>query len=467
MDLQPWIFAFRRSESPPKQNNNNHFTQTCFKFCEGGLIMLPEQTRIPTLAALVLIAALSVGGLFAYDRFSSFLGSARTGEINPPAHVTVTNITESSAVIAWKTTEPIAATVRYGSSDSIAYDIRDTDSIPKPYRIHYVQISDLPPGSMVSYEILLSSQPFPQTPIQLGPAIANTPQALPIYGEIQTDLGTATQGALILGRLENGSTWSTFISDTTSWVLPIAPLRTSDLRAYYCQVQSCTATTSITLTILAEEGDSTVQTTLEETQPLINPIIIGQPYSVNPMNLEQETSTATVSAVKGVQATPTRKPTSWNVSILNPKEDISLRFPKPLIRGEGVPGTEVTITLESAAKQIDTIMVQDDGTWLWTPKLPLEPGIHTVTIETTDTKGKSVKLTRSFSIFKSGEQVLAASSPSATLAPSPTPSIVPTSTPILPTVTPTPDMPVSASFLPSIMFVAGGLMLVLLGLAVL
>ena len=320
---------------------------------------------------------------------------------------------------------------------------------------------------MVSYEILLSSQPFPQTPIQLGPAIANTPQALPIYGEIQTDLGTATQGALILGRLENGSTWSTFISDTTSWVLPIAPLRTSDLRAYYCQVQSCTATTSITLTILAEEGDSTVQTTLEETQPLINPIIIGQPYSVNPMNLEQETSTATVSAVKGVQATPTRKPTSWNVSILNPKEDISLRFPKPLIRGEGVPGTEVTITLESAAKQIDTIMVQDDGTWLWTPKLPLEPGIHTVTIETTDTKGKSVKLTRSFSIFKSGEQVLAASSPSATLAPSPTPSIVPTSTPILPTVTPTPDMPVSASFLPSVMFVAGGLILVLLGLAVL
>ena len=429
--------------------------------------MLLEQTRIPTLAALVLIAALFVGGLFAYDRFSSFLGSARTGEINPPAHVTVTNITESSAVIAWKTTEPIAATVRYGSSDSVAYDIRDTDSIPKPYRIHYVQISDLPPGSMVSYEILLSSQPFPQTPIQLGPAIANTPQALPIYGEIQTDLGTATQGALILGRLENGSTWSTFISDTTSWVLPIAPLRTSDLRAYYCQIQSCTATTSITLTILAEEGDSTVQTTLEETQPLINPIIIGQPYSVNPMNLEQETSTATVSAVKGVQATPTRKPTSWNVSILNPKEDISLRFPKPLIRGEGVPGTEVTITLESAAKQIDTIMVQDDGTWLWTPKLPLEPGIHTVTIETTDTKGKSVKLTRSFSIFKSGEQVLAASSPSATLAPSPTPSIVPTSTPILPTVTPTPDMPVSASFLPSVMFVAGGLILVLLGLAVL
>src|SRR3989344_9305878 len=429
--------------------------------------MLQEQTRIPTLVALVVIAALSVGGLFAYDRFSSFLGSARTGEINPPAHVTVTNITESSAVIAWKTTEPIAATVRYGSSDSIAYDIRDTDSIPKPYRIHYVQISDLPPGSMVSYEILLSSQPFPQTPIQLGPALANTPQALPIYGEIQTDLGTATQGALILGRLENGSTWSTFISDTTSWVLPIAPLRTSDLRAYYCQVQSCTATTSITLTILAEEGDSTVQTTLEETQPLINPIIIGQPYSVNPMNLEQETSTATVSAVKGVQATPTRKPTSWNVSILNPKEDISLRFPKPLIRGEGVPGTEVTITLESAAKQIDTIMVQDDGTWLWTPKLPLEPGIHTVTIETTDTKGKSVKLTRSFSIFKSGEQVLAASSPSATLAPSPTPSIVPTSTPILPTVTPTPDMPVSASFLPSVMFVAGGLILVLLGLAVL
>ena len=429
--------------------------------------MLQEQTRIPTLVALVVIAALSVGGLFAYDRFSSFLGSARTGEINPPAHVTVTNITESSAVIAWKTTEPIAATVRYGSSDSIAYDIRDTDSIPKPYRIHYVQISDLPPGSMVSYEILLSSQPFPQTPIQLGPALANTPQALPIYGEIQTDLGTATQGALILGRLENGSTWSTFISDTTSWVLPIAPLRTSDLRAYYCQIQSCTATTSITLTILAEEGDSTVQTTLEETQPLINPIIIGQPYSVNPMNLEQETSTATVSAVKGVQATPTRKPTSWNVSILNPKEDISLRFPKPLIRGEGVPGTEVTITLESAAKQIDTIMVQDDGTWLWTPKLPLEPGIHTVTIETTDTKGKSVKLTRSFSIFKSGEQVLAASSPSATLAPSPTPSIVPTSTPILPTVTPTPDMPVSASFLPSVMFVAGGLILVLLGLAVL
>ena len=203
--------------------------------------MVQEQTRIPTLVALVLVAALSVGGLFAYDRFSSFLGSARTGEINPPAQVTVTNVTDSSAVVVWQTTESIAATVRYGPPDSetIAYDIRDTDSIPKPYHIHYVQITDLPVGSIVPYEIRLSSQPFPQTPIQLGPAIQNIAQALPIYGEIQTAQESATQGAVILGQMENGSLWSTFVSDTTSWVLPIAPMRTADLQAYFCQTQSC------------------------------------------------------------------------------------------------------------------------------------------------------------------------------------------------------------------------------------
>ncbi|MBI4137038.1 hypothetical protein HY469_03155 [Candidatus Roizmanbacteria bacterium] len=463
--------------------------------------MVQEQTRIPTLVALVLIAALSVGGLFAYDRFSSFLGAARTGEISPPEYVTVTNITESSAVVVWKTAEPIAATVRYASPDSpnIAYDIRDTDSIPKPYRIHYVQLSDLPLAGSVSYEIVLSSQPFPQTAIQLGPSLTNTPQALPIYGEIQTEQGTPTRGAIILARLENGAYWSSFISDTTSWVLPIAPMRTADLTAYYCEALSCSAETRVSLTVFAEEGESTVTASIEQTQPLVDPIIIGQPYRTTVLSPESDTSEASISAtptsaalVKGIQTTPTstssptKKPTltstptrtptpaaskqkekNWHVSILNPKEDTSLRFPKPLIRGEGVPGAEVTITLESKVRQIDTVTVKDDGTWLWTPKLPLEPGSHTVTIQTVDASGKAVKLSRTFSIFKSGEQVLAASTPSATLAPTTAPSIIPTSTPILPTATPTPDMPVSASFLPSVMFVAGGLMLVLLGLAVL
>lgn len=466
--------------------------------------MFQEQTRIPTLVALVLVAALSVGGLFAYDRFSSFLGAARTSQISSPAQVTVTNITESSAVIVWKTADPIAATIRYGPADSskTAYDIRDTDAIPKPYNIHYVQLSDLPAGTEVSYEILHSSQPFPQTPIQLGPALTSTPQALPIYGELLNDLATPSRGAAILGQLENGSVWSTFVSDTTSWVLPIAPMRTSDLSTYYCQTNPCTGETPLTLMVFAEEGELSAQSTLADAQPLTSPLILGQPYAVQPQptaepDLQEASASATPSAVplvQGIQATPTKMPTptktptptkkptstptprvqkqvnkDWAVSILNPKEDVSLRFPKPLIRGEGVPGTEVVITLESNARQIGTVTVESDGTWLWTPKLPLEPGPHTVTIQTTDTNGRSLSMTRSFSIFKSGEQVLSASTPSATLIPSPTsaPTIVPTITPILPTATPTPDMPVSASFLPSVMFVAGGLMLVLLGLAVL
>ena len=88
---------------------------------------------------------------------------------------------------------------------------------------------------------------------------------------------------------------------------------------------------------------------------------------------------------------------------------------------------------------------------------------------TVDKNGKTVSLSRSFSIFKSGEQVLAIGSPSASLAPTAKPTLIaqiPTSTPILPTATPTPELPVSATFAPSIFVLLGGIVLVVLGLAV-
>jgi hypothetical protein len=129
------------------------------------------------------------------------------------------------------------------------------------------------------------------------------------------------------------------------------------------------------------------------------------------------------------------------------------------------------VTLGITSPFTTTTIVGGDGLFRLSPIKPLGIGRQSVTITTTDNKGKSVAFTHMFEILKSGTQVLGDATPSATLTPSETVTLTPTPTQIAtdsatPTLTPTPadlvgnPVPTSGASLPTILLLLLGISLV-------
>lgn len=497
--------------------------------------MYPKtEFKFPTVLGLILIG-LIIGGftIVSPDNLIQYVGRARTSTSALPEHIRVSNISDTSLVVSWTTEIPSQGEVRYRTeslAEQVAYDIRDSeDLIPKAYKTHYVEINNLTPGTLVEYDIYTSGVGTYSGTTTTGPPIATTIQELPIYGEFVGSGNSASSGTMIFATIGGSAVWSTFISDSTNWVIPVARVRTGSLDNLYCISEVCQDQTRVSLEFYGEEGAISFTTALSTARPVqilsyteetTNDQQAAKefptPFVVDIGDMLQsdgETDSRVKSAATSIpQQSPSRSPSvkksgdkELPVTILNPKQDAKLSFPKPLIRGQGVPGQKVTITLNSAVTQIGEVTVGADGTWHWTPAYPLEPGLHTITVETNNSTGKKITLSNTFHILKSGQQVLQASTASASLTPtnSPTPStgtssptaspsaslsvtlspsatMTPTVTPTATstpsptirlspsiTMTPTPTMFVSGGFIPSVLVIAGGASLILLAFALL
>ncbi len=241
-------------------------------------------------------------------------------------------------------------------------------------------------------------------PIKIPFPLNTSPQVLPVYGTIETTQGASTRGAIVIVTINEEASWSSFVKDKKSWVVPLSLIRTKDAKEYYCNTYDCNKNPNLTISVYAEEGSVTYTTTGERARPVEKTLVIGSKNISSQNNLSPISSPSMTPRVQGAHTTPTlTSPPSpikkvqkkQAVSILYPKKNTRTPYSKPLIRGEGIPGNSVTIILESKIRQVDTVIVQKDGTWLWTPKVALSPGAHTVSITTKD----SNKLAKSFLTF--------------------------------------------------------------------
>lgn len=432
-----------------------------------------KKLRIPTILALLFILISMVSGIYLVENFPSLFGKAASLGINPQ-DVRISKVTDSSFVVSWITLDKTAGFIRYahgGDLNKTAYDVRDQNKTPKTYKTHYVEVVVEETLKNITFEVVSGAKTFPQPQeIILGPKIIEPAQALPVYGELKTKEGAATEGAIIYLSLKDASPWSYFVSQSQKFVLPLANLRTYDLQSFYCQARSCAEETEVKIEIYAEEDNSQVLTLLGNARPFPEPIILGRDYA-GPL------SSPPLSAPQVYGEKTKSKEKELKIEILAPDEGAALPFEKPLIRGLGIPGEEVLITLESAKQQEGKVEVDKKGFWFWTPKDPLSPGKHELTVKTQDSEGNKVTLKRHFFVLKSGESVLAGSTPSATLTPTTLPA-TPTLTPTLtstpnptpsPTlgITATPTLPPSGFFLPTFLFLLSGFSLLLLGLTTL
>lgn len=416
-----------------------------------------KKIPLPLSIVIILIIILSLGRILSSNPNRS---KASNKEVR---NMTVVNPTPNEFALYWLTDAKEIGWVIYGSApnnlDRVALDERDLQNQKNAYYHHFVRIKDLNLGTTYYYKIVSDNQvvasenkPFSFTTLQsFNPSL----QANPAYGKVIQNNGDPLENAIILLRF-NGAVPLLAITKTTGeWLIPLNGFVNKEDKT----MLSFKDSDVFTLDIFSEEKDvSHIQVSPSNISPLPQTIIIGKNYTF--------LGSDNVLAVSS-EANRTK---SEAISILFPQEGALIPGDTPIIKGTAIFGNEITGLIESQNKYTFKTSADKNGEWKVAVSKPFLPGNYLLTVTTKNKDGQEVRLSRKFSIAKSGEQVLGEATAEATptLIPTVAPTIIPTfySTPYVTTSSATTITPPTSglSFMP---IALGSASLVIVGLGIL
>jgi len=414
--------------------------------------MHPRAPRIPTIVGILLV--LSVIGIIAFFEWFEKSPTSASGSI-VPVNIQLTNISDTSFSVVWVTGLPATGVVSVSSGKlaPMTYvDDRDTNGKLNRYTTHMVTVRSLTPSTQYAFRLLSNGKSFTNngSPYSISTASiiqSGTSGLEPAYGIINDTKGSPLSDAIILLTLEQGQVLSTLTSASGSWLIPLSLARTLLLDRYIDGSERRTETIRV---VWNDQEASAITDTLNDSP--VPTMVLGKTYDFR----KQQAMGKSTPSVLG-DTTITKPATAKTIDLHTPAQHASLSTNRPLIQGTGVAGKKVTIVLGIVNPVSGTTTVGADGIWKYSPSVSLPQGKQSVTATTTDQRGKPVAFTHTFTILKSGTQVLGDATPSATLTPTFTPTPIasdqatPTATlPPLPTETLTGEpVPTSGTTLPT------------------
>lgn len=420
-------------------------------------------TRIPTIVGLLLVITV-VGTVIGLFEWYSRRPSAASGSI-VPMNVMVTNSVDTSFTVIWTTPSPATGVVKLTAPKRMTltfFDDRDTTGKMKAYITHSVTIRSLTPGTSYTFQILSNGKIYsegskPYTITTASPLSGGSTGLEPAYGTINDVGGSAVDGAIVLVTLEQGQLLSTTTSPSGSWLMSLGFARASSLTKYLDGSERLTETIRV---IWGDQEATAITDTLNDAP--VPTMVLGKTYD---FRKQQAAGGQTAPLANATQKTPavlgdtttTKSSTTKTIGLTTPAQNASLTTALPLIAGTGLPGKTVSVVVGITNPVGGTTIVGNDGIWRFTPTKPLSEGKQSITATMVDQRGKSVAFTHTFTILKSGTQVLGEATPSATLTPEATSSATPSAT-----LTPTPQLegepvPQSGTTLPTILILVMGL----------
>ncbi len=421
-----------------------------------------EPRKIPTIFGLLLVAAIVAVFIFVFDNLTRGSTSAKASA--EPRSVTFTNITDSSFTVTWETGDAASGLTQVKDTRGKTmtfYDDRDafTASSKKTlnkYLAHSATATNLSANTRYEIQLISEGKTYgdDKTPYTIitAPTTSIAPDGYePAYGTVVTAANLPAEGALVFVTLEGGQQLSSLVNASGSWIIPLNDVRTSDLSQYVAKVER--KTELIKVAINGEEANAVTDTLNDSPVPIMT---LGKSYDFRKLQAKLPQSLA--------QGTPLEQPAvlgvqtkqGYSVALVQPADGAALATNLPLIQGRGIPGKLVSVVLGITNPLAGSTTVKSDGTWNFTPPARLGEGNQSVTITTVDGAGKPVATTHTFTILKSGSQVLGEATPSATLAPTATPIATPTAQPI----------PTSGTTLPTLLLLIFGLGLLTTGAVV-
>lgn len=410
--------------------------------------------RIPTIVGIFLLLLGITAGVYLVEIGPQSFTTRAEPEITP-FDVRVTNVSERSFTVSWKTEASTIGLVKYGTNstklDLSALDSRETSGgeAERSYLAHYVTVSGLMPSNGYYFVIVsgTASAIYDDNgdPYQVSTtsSIEQTTSADTASGSIFFSDQSPAEDAIVYLSVSGGAPLSAVSSESGAWVVPISSSRTSDLENYL-DYDSDSAV--ITIEVFGSDGSTSIAVTTTANDSPVEDIVLGETYDFTEEQLED---TLPAESQFGIDSFEESSPSAEeSVTVENPKDGEAINTQTPEFIGEGPPGTTLEIILESEHAVTDSVTVENDGSWSWSPSSAVEPGEHTLTLSWLDENGITQIITRNFVVFAQGESDLPAfeATPSATGTPTPPDSQQATPTPSpLPTVTPIPTSIPTAS----------------------
>ena len=393
--------------------------------------------------------------------FAAFLYSSQA--VNLPSRAVakslkkheVANVSSSQASVIWITEEEETGWIVYGTSSddtaTTASDTRDLGGKRTARRIHFVTLSDLKPGTEYYYKIISNNEIIKAGEsdtfgFSTPPGDPPSSSVKPAYGTVIDAGGNGAEGALVLYKLQDAYPLATLTKLSGEWLIPLQHAVNRSSHSYFSVHETDKAEIEIT------DGTSllsTITALVRLTNPLPQTLILGKNYSF--MKDDNVLPASTEPA-----ADPEK---DYPISIILPKDNAVIPATRPVLKGEARPGAPVEISVDSEPGYIARIKADSSGGWFVDVPVSFPAGTYKMTVETPDAGGETVRLSRSFQITKSGEQVLGDATPSGTITPTASPSAEPTASPsatitlsptvTIPIATATPVATMSPSILPT------------------
>lgn len=387
-----------------------------------------KSAKVPTILFLILVSFIS---LFLIKIFSAKPLPSRASK-KKLRQLSVLNVSYNQVGVFWQTDNKEVSWLIYGEKDNkldkVVIDEKDLHNKKNPYLNHYVLIRNLEQNRDYYFKIISDNQLISDSDSR--PFFFRTSSDLPIstsispaYGKVMNSNGTALASGVVILTLKNSYPLLSLLKLSGEWLIPLNNIVDKDTQ----KTRRLAKNESGQIEIYSEDGEKTsIEIIVENLSPLPQTVIIGKDYTF--------TSKEDVLAAYSKASNSLQK-----ISIIFPKEEAVIPGDSPLIKGTALPGAEVFIMINSKINYSARVTAGSDGIWSVTPKQTLSAGQHSLTIITKDEQGKEVKLTRQFTIAKSGEQVLGDATPEPTLTrvPTPIPTVI-TTTPVSISQSPTP-----------------------------
>ncbi len=324
----------------------------------------------------------------------------------------VSDISETGWILYGKDTEPIS---------KVALDDRDVASKKTEAYFHLVTIKNLQPNTTYHYKIVSNNEVVKSGGQDFftfrTPQISGTASTIkPAYGKLISANGTPVSSGLIIYRYPESYALASLTKTSGDWLIPLQNIVDVSTN------QFISADDNSQVVIEATDGQSAISTItalVRLTNPVPQSIILGKNYTflADPNVLNADTFKEPV------------EKKDYVFSILLPKENSLIPSSRPLLKGQGIPGKEVRIQINSSPEYITRVKPNSTGSWFVDVPVSLPAGSYTFTATSEDATGKQIVLKRKFTIAKSGEQVLGDATPSGTLSPTASPTAILTSTP--------------------------------------
>lgn len=419
--------------------------------------------RIPTLLG-IFVLTLGIGLTTFLTNKETFF-QIKAGPTQQPQNVRITNITDTSFTVSYTTSDKITGSINYGKDQALgltALDSRDKQSgNVKTYKVHNIEVNNLSPQSQYYFTILSgqdtylnNNQPFQ---VSTGPTISNTSQsAMKLKGKIILPTGNSPLEGIIYITSENSEVFSTLITESGSYEIPLGLIRTGNLSSYFTFNQN-----SLIKMLVYGDGLTSNVSLLGSQTESVPTITLSKDYDFASNSTNQSSPSAILETFPSFESTSSAT-TNKKPQIITPKKDQGFTDDQPLFKGTGLPKENVQIIIHSDENIQTQVVTDQNGNWSYSPNQSLSPGEHTITIITRDASGILKSITQSFVVYAAGTQLpnaigsptptpTTSLKPTTTSTPTPTPSILTylTSTPS-PTqvITPTPVSTTSAKLLP-------------------